>query len=517
VLLWVALLALLMLLCTLAGAAPLGAAELAKPPVPDPYGLGERLALIDYLQQTFKATPTQGATMEELTALYWQLSERTKLAARSSDELLAQDRIARLRRELTAGFAIDPPASASEAELVRLLSEARQTASAKALQEVLAHAETQDQARSAGGAGSQQADDAAARARQGRFGAEARAKQGELDAVQGRLTTLLAEMQALQGRIAGITARCKDARTAAVQAEDVGKRESAASNVVGEATQRAITVTSQALADVTAELKQAQAEMAPLVANGGPLTRDRDRLRSEIEALAQGGSGSQGGSPAGSPAAPVVRGPPPAALGSLEERLKSTVVLLLVKERGTGTGFFVSSNGLLVTNAHVVGDGKAEITALWDSGANHPAVVMELVKLDADADLALLRATDGRSYLTLEMREHYELARPLLAAGFPLAGAFARSLATSPSDIVVSRGALSAVRKRGQEAEWLQHDCKIASGNSGGPLIDQEDGSVIGVNSRVINPESVGAHGDAMALAIPIRKVLACFASELGR
>jgi S1-C subfamily serine protease len=193
------------------------------------------------------------------------------------------------------------------------------------------------------------------------------------------------------------------------------------------------------------------------------------------------------------------------------------VVLLVVKDRGTGTGFFVTSSGLLVTNAHVVGDGKTEITALWDSGANHAPVVMEVVKLRPLEDLALLRATDTSSYLSLEMKEHYELARPLLAAGFPLAGAFARSLRTSPSDIVITRGALSAVRHQGSSVEWLQHDCKIASGNSGGPLIDQEEGSVIGINSRVIEPASVGAHGDAMSLAIPIHMVLACFSYELGR
>jgi S1-C subfamily serine protease len=505
------------LLCVLAVAAPLCAAELAKPPVPDPFGLGERLALIDYLQQTFKAKPAQGATLEELSALYWQLSARAQAAARPSDELLTQDRIARLRRELKDGFTIDPPATAGEDELVHLLGQARQQASDNALQEVLAHAEAHDQARSAGGAGSQQAEDTAARARQGRFGAEARAKQGELDGVQGALTAALAELHALQQRIAGLGARQQDAHKAALQAEDAGKRESAAAGAVAEATQRTIAATGQALAEATTALTQAQAEMAPLLARGSPLTRDRDRLRAEIEILAKGQTGIQGGLPAGGSAAPVVRGPPPAAPGSMEERLKATVVLLAVKERGTGTGFFVTSSGLLVTNAHVVGDGKAEITALWDVGANHPPVVMEMVKLRPDADLALLRATDGRSYLTLEMREHYELARPLLAAGFPLAGAFARSLMTSPSDIVVSRGALSAVRKRGPVAEWLQHDCKIASGNSGGPLIDQEDGSVIGINSRVVDPAAVGAHGDSMSLAIPISKVLECFSPELGR
>jgi S1-C subfamily serine protease len=170
----------------------------------------------------------------------------------------------------------------------------------------------------------------------------------------------------------------------------------------------------------------------------------------------------------------------------------------------------------MVTNAHVVGDGKLPITALWDGSARHAPVRMRVVQvLEAD-DLALLRA-DGGGFQALELREQYDLARPLLAVGFPLAGSFAATLQTSPTDIVISRGALSSVRHKGEVAEWLQHDCKIASGNSGGPLIDQESGAVIGINTMVISPEAAGGHGDSMSLAIPVRKVKERFAALLGR
>ncbi len=247
--------ALLAVLGMIAGAGVLPAAELTKPPVPDPYGLGERLALIDCLQQAFKAAPAQGATLEELTALYWQLSARAQLAARSSDELLAGDRIARLRRELTDAFAIDAPAATTEEGLVRLLAEARQKAGDQALQEVLARAQahTRDQ----GGKGdlAQQADDTAARARQGRFGAEARAKQEELDEVQGTAGAWLAELQALRQRISGLIASQQAGRQEALAAEDAGTRASAAAGADGAATLGPHSTAKQALAEATAALK----------------------------------------------------------------------------------------------------------------------------------------------------------------------------------------------------------------------------------------------------------------------
>jgi S1-C subfamily serine protease len=110
----------------------------------------------------------------------------------------------------------------------------------------------------------------------------------------------------------------------------------------------------------------------------------------------------------------------------------------------------------------------------------------------------------------------YDLQRPLIAVGFPLAGSVAETLQTSPSDIVVSRGILGAVRRSGNRVEWLQHDCRVASGNSGGPLIDQQTGAVIGVNTMVLSTDGVKSHGDGINLAVPIRKVMDRFAAHLN-
>jgi serine protease Do len=185
------------------------------------------------------------------------------------------------------------------------------------------------------------------------------------------------------------------------------------------------------------------------------------------------------------------------------------VVLLVVPNRGSGTGFFVTKEGLLVTNAHVVGAKDAKVIALWDASAQRQAVPMRVVEFSEGDDLALLKPEQGGTFQPLVLAEVYELSRPLRAIGFPLAGAIASTLHTSPSDIVVTSGTLSSARKNeAGRVEWLQHDCNIASGNSGGPLIDAATGAVIGVNTRVMAPDGRNSHGSAMSLAIPVRKVM---------
>jgi S1-C subfamily serine protease len=204
------------------------------------------------------------------------------------------------------------------------------------------------------------------------------------------------------------------------------------------------------------------------------------------------------------------------AAGSAQAKLVSGVVLIVVPNRGSGTGFFVTKDGLLVTNAHVVGSKEAKVFALWDASAQRGTVPLRVVEFSEADDLALLKAEQGGPFQPLALAEVYELSRPVKAAGFPLSGGIAGDLHTSASDIVVTSGTLSSARKsEAGRVEWIQHDCGIASGNSGGPLIDSASGAVIGVNSRVVTPDGQQNHGSPMALAIPIRKVMDRFAKYL--
>ena len=122
------------------------AEELAKPQVPDPYGLGERLALIDYLRDTCKLAPPVNATNEQLVAMYWTFheKERETIRANATDQALSADRMRRLRTELLTKFKIEPPADTDEMALGKLLNEAKTKVKEQAMQEVIDKAAARD-------------------------------------------------------------------------------------------------------------------------------------------------------------------------------------------------------------------------------------------------------------------------------------------------------------------------------------------------------------------------------------
>ncbi|MBA3938655.1 MAG: trypsin-like peptidase domain-containing protein [Planctomycetes bacterium] len=513
-----------------AGCGGWAAEALPRPPVEDAFGLGERLALIDHLRTSLHVQVPDGATLDELNALYWRTVgapvAATALGGGDADEqALARDRIARLRHELSGRHAIQAPADADEATLQHLLTEARTAAREQATQQ----ARVEDLP--AGG-------DVLSTAAAGNLKARAdRAVSGMADRRE--------RIEQIGRRRAGIAKAGQAAEVAIItsrEAAEVAKRvlNAATDGVNGEVRSvgRPSPVTRKTYDDANDAYNAAVdacnrqlAARAALLAEDQAQERAQGRLAAEIDTLEKERSASsaeldqlqsQAAGRAGAARSAVVLGAQsagdagPAPTG-FEATLKNAVVLVHVAGRGTGTGFFVTRGGLLVTNAHVVGDGTGDTTALWDGAVQHAPAHLRVLRVLPEDDLALLAAVGDGPFTALELKEVYELSRPTLAVGFPLASAFAASLKTSPSDIVISRGSLNAVRHQGAVAQWLQHDCKIASGNSGGPLIDQASGAVIGINSRVMNPADAGGHGDSMSLAIPIRKVMERFGADLKK
>lgn len=152
---------------------------------------------------------------------------------------------------------------------------------------------------------------------------------------------------------------------------------------------------------------------------------------------------------------------------------------------GTGTGFIISSDGNIVTNAHVVSDAEAIRVHLAD-GRTLPA---ELVESDPTRDLAVLKV-DAADLPTarLGVSADLEVGDEVLAIGNAL------DLGDTPT---VTTGIVSALEREvltesARLTRIIQTDAAINPGNSGGPLVNSR-GEVIGVNTAIAgNAEGIG-------------------------
>jgi serine protease Do len=164
---------------------------------------------------------------------------------------------------------------------------------------------------------------------------------------------------------------------------------------------------------------------------------------------------------------------------------------------GGGTGFIVSSDGLIITNKHVVSDSKAEYTVYLNDGRKFKAEVLALHPTD---DLALIKIkANNLPTLVLGDSDKVKIGQFVIAIGNAL-GEFQNTVSFG----VVSglRRSITASDQSGnvERLEGLiQTDAAINFGNSGGPLINLK-GEVIGVNTAIAGgAENIG-------FAIPINR-----------
>lgn len=152
------------------------------------------------------------------------------------------------------------------------------------------------------------------------------------------------------------------------------------------------------------------------------------------------------------------------------------------REVGGGSGFFISTDGLVVTNKHVVDDDKAEYTVLTNDGKKYDA---KILAKDSALDVAILKVMGSDfSYLVFGNSDRLKLGQTAIAIGNALA-----EFRNSVSVGIISGLARSIVAgdmfgKSEQLEGVIQTDAAINPGNSGGPLLDIK-GNVIGVNVAV--------------------------------
>jgi serine protease Do len=170
--------------------------------------------------------------------------------------------------------------------------------------------------------------------------------------------------------------------------------------------------------------------------------------------------------------------------GGLPEQPRTRV------QRGTGSGFIIDAQGLILTNAHVIEGADRVLVTLKDGREFAGEVLGE----DPLTDLAVIRVeASGLPTVTLGDSEQLRPGEWAIAIGNPLG-----------LDNTVTAGIISAtgrsssqVRVPDKRVSFIQTDAAINPGNSGGPLLN-EQGQVIGVNTAIIG----GAQG--LGFAIPI-------------
>jgi serine protease Do len=165
-------------------------------------------------------------------------------------------------------------------------------------------------------------------------------------------------------------------------------------------------------------------------------------------------------------------------------------------QRGSGSGFIISTDGLILTNNHVVENAERVHVRLFDD-RNFEA---EVVGTDPLTDVAVIKidATDLPA-LALGNSDSVSVGQWVLAIGTPLSQAFSF---TVTAGIVSARGRLlqGLQRSRWGIQDFIQTDAAINRGNSGGPLVNVR-GEVIGINSAIAS--ETGTY-NGYGFAIPI-------------
>ncbi len=188
-----------------------------------------------------------------------------------------------------------------------------------------------------------------------------------------------------------------------------------------------------------------------------------------------------------------------ATVNIVTEVLRQNWFFQIVPERGTGSGFVIRDDGLILTNAHVVSGRAPRVQVTMPDKTRYTA---EILDKDTNNDLALIKINPKKPLVQLALGDssNLKVGQKVLAIGNPfgLEG-------TLTTGIVSSLGRTIA-DENGRELEgMIQTDAAINPGNSGGPLLDSQ-GNVIGINTAIYGPG--GNIGIGFAMPVNKAKVM---------
>jgi serine protease Do len=178
------------------------------------------------------------------------------------------------------------------------------------------------------------------------------------------------------------------------------------------------------------------------------------------------------------------------------ERAQRSVVQVRSGGRGIGAGVIWDSDGLVMTNHHVVAGGRRNVTLALHDGRTFDA---EVVKSSGSLDLALLRLSGEATNLPaapIGDSDALRVGELVYAIGHP----WGRVGAVSAGIV----GGVGELRGRGSSARYVRSDVTLAPGNSGGPLLNAR-GEVVAINAMIFG---------RMALSIPSNAAGAWAAAE---
>lgn len=171
----------------------------------------------------------------------------------------------------------------------------------------------------------------------------------------------------------------------------------------------------------------------------------------------------------------------------------------VVPQSGSGSGVIIDSKGTIITNNHVIENATKLVVTLVD-GSEYPAKVLGT---DVNNDLAVLKidapANVKLHYIKFGDSDNLEVGQEVFAIGNPF------GLKSTLTTGVISSLGRTLKSENGRIIEnIIQTDAAINPGNSGGALLDTSN-SLIGINTAIFSPNSVGSVG--IGFAIPINTV----------
>ena len=163
----------------------------------------------------------------------------------------------------------------------------------------------------------------------------------------------------------------------------------------------------------------------------------------------------------------------------------SAAGILQTRPESSGTGFFITEDGYLITNEHVAGNG-AQVRLVTVAGI----LSARVVKVDAANDLALLKVEGKFAALPVASSRAVKMGSTVATVGFPNIGlqGFAPKLA---------KGEIAALSGTQDDPRYFQISVPVQPGNSGGALVD-ERGNVVGVVAAKLNVAAAVATSGAL-------------------